>query len=209
MKRPSKLKIRAVAVAAVIAVVAFGLMPAPPAHASWPLEEQIHAESVSKSATDSTELPLILPIGVDSSISLAADVPVDDGSCRVKLSATSQYWKPSWSVVIREQGDAEGTSNCGSTRVPVIKVTATVTHHCVGPTYSNSDSGSGAGPGPVPANAYQEVTAFTPTQWCAYGTLISWRYTLYARSNKGASANLCIAHQANYGGDISRVKCGP
>lgn len=147
------------------------------------------------------------------------DIPVLVGSlsapsatwtpCTITLRATSRYKKPSFSVVIAESGFDYTTTTCPSYAISSFSVSARIQDFGVPPLSSKySDSDSGRSTGGAEANAYaaQGVPLYSfPADYHAYGSTILWSYRLdiaYTRYGRGP-ANLCIQHQASYGGKIS------
>jgi hypothetical protein len=128
-------------------------------------------------------------------------------TCTLTLWANSHYEKPSFSVINREYGEATGSVNCNPNPIyhPQLLVEATVTHHCVGNTHTDSDQQTTSGNSPLTLSTgvFQEVSIYGFGEWCAYGTLMTWRYKALARAYEGSGAQVCIYETAQYGTDPS------
>ena len=173
-----------------------------------PLADAAAKRAVNKSYGD-PQVTFDVPVVVGS-LDTTGDGPSTTWTpCNITLHATSKYNKPSFSFTIAESGFDYTTTTCPSYAISSFSVSARIQDFGVQPlssTHSDSDSGSSTAGAEASAYAAQGVSLYSfPVDYHGYGSTMLWSYRLhiaYTKYGRGA-ADLCIQHQASYGGGIS------
>lgn len=124
--------------------------------------------------------------------------------CTMNMFVRPRHEKAAGSLITHEYANGHVDVTCEHNPVTVssMSIDVTVSHHCVpAGTHANDDSATTSGPTPIEVNAtaYQQVPIWTWGQWCAYGSLLTWRFEGRAKLSSGASLEICAYFSANWG----------